>query len=264
MTTAAPTPDLPVAEILRRRLVRAVFQPVMTLADGSVAGYEALSRVGPGSGGLPLAWLEAAEEQGLRTELEPPRFEIIAEAGSPPGDGLLFVNSSVKTVTDDRLLDLRRRLPEHLVIDLTEREALREDGDLISRLAPLTGSGVQLAIDDGGTGSFLELARVAPSFVKLDRRIVHGIEHDPTRQSLVAAVVRFGHEVGFSVVAECVERLEELEALRRRRRRLGPGLPVRAAGRAVAAARSRPHRHTVVGHDRARVASSPPRGDVTG
>ncbi len=207
--------ELPVEEVLRRRLVHPVFLPVYRLDEGTLSGFEALIRVGSEPGGLPGAWLSAAGRSGLRAEFDLLCLEAIAEAGSPPAGASLFVNLSPVTLSDPRFAEVRSRLAEDLVVDLDEREILRARGtDLEIDIGFLRTHGVRLAFDNASATSLLALARVRPDFVKLDRAVVSEIDRDPSRQSLVSAVCRFGKDVGFSVVAEHVERLEELAVLR--------------------------------------------------
>jgi EAL domain-containing protein (putative c-di-GMP-specific phosphodiesterase class I) len=72
-----------------------------------------------------------------------------------------------------------------------------------------------LAIDDAGAGyaNFQHILRLRPDFIKLDLGLTRGIDGDPVRRSLAAALVRFGEEIGALLIAEGVERREELAVL---------------------------------------------------
>jgi len=207
--------ELPVEAVLSRRLVHPVFLPVYRLDEGGLAGYEALIRVGSDPGGHPEAWLDAASRLGLRSEFELLCLDAIADAGPPPAGMALFVNVSPSTLNDPRFLDVRSRLADDLVVDLDEAALLDARGtDLEIDIRFLRAHEVRLSLDDASATSLLALARVRPDFVKLDRAVVSGIDEDGSRQSLVSAICGFGQDVGFAVVAEHVERLEELAVLR--------------------------------------------------
>lgn len=205
--------ELPVETVLERRLVHPVFLPVMRLDDGFLAGYEALSRIGKSPGGSPSAWLAAASRRGLRSEFELLCLEAVGMAGPPPGETTLFVNVSVETLFDERFSEIRDRLAADLVVDVEQSEIFAPDSRGLDRDL-LRALGVRLAVVNTSTTSLLELARLRPDFVKLDRDIVSFIDRDPTRQALVKAVVGFAREVGIATLAEQVERREDLEVLR--------------------------------------------------
>jgi len=97
-------------------------------------------------------------------------------------------------------------------------------------LAPYRARGVAIAVDDTGAGyaSLRHLTELGPEFVKLDARLVTGLTGDRARQALVRAMTTFAGEIGSVLVAEGVERLEDLDVLVR------AGGPVLVQGRAVA------------------------------
>ena len=82
-----------------------------------------------------------------------------------------------------------------------------------------------MAIDDVGSGfsSFRHVTRVNPDILKLDRSLVCGIDDDPVRQSLAAAIVPFAADVGAVVVSEGIESEAELACLRELAVGLGQG-----------------------------------------
>ncbi len=209
--------------------VRTVVQPVVRLDDGVVIGYEALARVSSPAPHPPDWWLARAEEAGVRTEVEVAFLQSAARLGPPPGDGLLFVNASPAALAEPALVALRSRLPERLVIEITEQAAV-DDYDLLKeQLEPWIGSRARVAIDDTGAGysSLRHVVELSPDFLKLDRTLVHDIDKDRNRHALVRAMVAFAREVGTSVIAEGVETPGELAALRAGRGPAGPGLPAR-------------------------------------
>jgi diguanylate cyclase (GGDEF)-like protein len=203
-----------------------VFQPVVRLSDGHVIGYEALART-PGAAveRSPKEWFLLADAVGLRVDLELACWTAIAAAGPPPDDVLLFVNTSPVTLVDRRLEALRRELPDRLVLELTEQDAVSDYELLRTRLQAWSNDGVRLAIDDTGAGysSLQHVLQLSPDFLKLDRSLIEGVDHDRSRRALVWSLVAFAREVGSTVIAEGVERREELDVLRDAGVHLGQG-----------------------------------------
>jgi EAL domain-containing protein (putative c-di-GMP-specific phosphodiesterase class I)/putative methionine-R-sulfoxide reductase with GAF domain len=197
-------------------VITSVVQPIVRPADMVVVGYEALARMPLEPYNPPDWWLEVADEFGLRHELERACLIAAAALGPPPDGRVLFVNASPSTIADPMALALRDQLPDRLVLELTEQEAVDDYGDLERRLAGWMGSGVRLAVDDAGAGysSLRHVVELSPDYLKLDRNLVRKIDEDPNRRALMRAVVAFAREVGTSVIAEGVETRNELEVLR--------------------------------------------------
>jgi diguanylate cyclase (GGDEF)-like protein len=215
-TTRLQLDDADVADLLARGRVRAVFQPIVRLSDGKIVGYEGLARMDAARDLTPDAWLDLAEAAGLREELELACLEAIAEVGPPPGETLLFVNASAALLSHPFTMSMRGRLPDRLVIELTERERVLDYESLRAQILSWQASGVRLAIDDTGSGwsTLRHVVQLRPDFIKLDRSLVSGVDRDRNSRALVCALAAFARESGATVVAEGVERSEELEVLR--------------------------------------------------
>src|SRR5262245_9658935 len=236
--------------------IRAVFQPIVRLADLSTIGYEGLARfpTPPGLIALPPdVILAAAGRSGMRDDLELACWSAIAAAGAPPEGRLLWVNLSPEALAHPGLLKLAGRLPARLVIELTEQDTVLNNGLLRERLRPWIARGALVAVDDAGAGftSLEYVADIRPDFLKLSRGMVAGVDQDSTRESVLRATAAFAREVGARVVAEGVERVEELEALRAMEIDYGQGWlfgrPGEAWPREQAAAPEAPSRVAVSG-----------------
>jgi diguanylate cyclase (GGDEF)-like protein len=206
-------------ELLAPGAIRAVFQPIVRLADLHPIGYEGLARfpTPPGLVALPPdVTLAAAGRLGVREDLEVACWAAISEAGPPPAGRLLFINVAPDALGHPGLLELAGRLPERLVIELTEQDAVQNTSQLRERLRPWVARGALVAVDDAGAGftSLEYVADLRPDFLKLCRGMVTGVDLDASRQAVLRATVAFAREVGARVVAEGVERPEELEVLR--------------------------------------------------
>ena len=134
----------------------------------------------------------------------------------PPHGRLLWVNLSPEALGHPGLLEVAGRLPERLVIELTEQDTVLNNALLRERLRPWIARGALVAVDDAGAGftSLEYVAEIRPDFLKLSRSMVAGVDGDATREAVLRATAAFAHEVGARIVAEGVERPEELEALR--------------------------------------------------
>jgi len=206
-------------ELLAPGAIRAVFQPIVRLADLQPIGYEGLARfpTPPGLVALPPdVTLAAAGRLGVREDLEVACWAAISEAGTPPAGRLLFINVAPDALGHPGLLELAVQLPERLVIELTEQDAVQNTAQLRERLRPWIARGALVAVDDAGAGftSLEYVADLRPDFLKLCRGMVTGVDLDPSRQAVLRATVAFAREVGARVVAEGVERHEELQVLR--------------------------------------------------
>ena len=192
-----------------------VFQPIQNVQDDEVVGYEALTRFADGRPAEPR-FLEAAQV-GLGLEIEAATLaSAVLAADWLPDDAWLSVNVSPGFVLQgDCLLRAVRSSDRRLVLELTEHDPI-EDYAAIRTAVDRLGPGVRLSVDDTGTGyaSLNHVLSLRPEFVKLDRCWVHGIDADPARQALVAGLQHFASRTGAALIAEGVETVSELDALR--------------------------------------------------
>jgi diguanylate cyclase (GGDEF)-like protein len=192
------------------------FQPIVRLVDSAVVAYEALARPRVREWVQPARFLAAADAVALRVEAELACWRAAARAGPPPRPRLLFLNVSPDALPDPRFLELADDLPRDVVIELTEGDASDDAAGLKRALTPWVERGARFAVDDLGVGaaSLQAVVELDPSFVKLDRALVREVHRDARRRSLIAMLVGFARETGATLVAEGVERREELAVLR--------------------------------------------------
>jgi EAL domain-containing protein (putative c-di-GMP-specific phosphodiesterase class I)/putative methionine-R-sulfoxide reductase with GAF domain len=205
-----------VERLCRGEGLRSVAQPIVRLTDMTVVGYEALTRVDDPEGRSIQWWLDRASDHGMRSQFEVACWRSIARIGNLPDDVLLFANVSPTTLLEPELWLLRGAMPARLVIELTEQAPVDDYNALRDELAPWLASGARIAIDDTGAGysSLRHVIELMPDFLKLDRAMVTDIDRDRNRLALVRSLVAFAREVGTSVIAEGIERVEELETAR--------------------------------------------------
>src|SRR5215217_7603235 len=103
-----------------------------------------------------------------------------------------------------------------LCLEITESVVMEESHGTAATFSELKQLGVQLAIDDFGTGysSLGYLQRFRLDYLKIDRSFVDGLGRDPEQTAIVDAVVRLAQALGLGVIAEGVERREQLDVLR--------------------------------------------------
>jgi len=208
------------AEAIAHGRIAMVTQPIVDLRDGAIHAYEALARFGV-PGDMSTGELFAlAERVGMREELDLACLACGLELlpRRPPGTRLT-VNVSSQLLAEPRALELlESRSDLHgLVLEITEEALVRDYAALGLALAPLVERGVRVAVDDMGAGysGLRNAIDLHPSYLKLDRALVHGIDRDPKRAALVDALLRYAQHAGSHIVAEGVETEGELETLTR-------------------------------------------------
>lgn len=200
------------------------YQPIVHLGSGAILAYEALARPRHPDAADPLDFFAALERGGMRLAGE--RAALLAAVGGVRGRlsrVKLFLNASPSTLTDpdfdlDELLELALAhdlSPRDLVIEVTESEAIADLDALVERTRRLREQGIMLAVDDAGAGhaSFRVITRLRPSFIKVDRDLVSGIDVDAARHAFLDALVRFTRQIGSRLVAEGIETEGELARL---------------------------------------------------
>jgi len=207
------------------------FQPVVDVATADLCGFEAFLRwCHPVLGVLePAQFIEAAEDTGLLgrigTEIMRQALRQLArwDARVVVRPMSMGVNLSMRQLEVPDLADTigdlvaASGLPaERVRVDIAERAVSADPERIATHVAALQAQGVQVCLDDFGSGSsaMTLLQRIPFDAVKLDRSLLDAIETDAGR-TVFEALVRFGHSVGLLVVAEGVEAPRELAALRR-------------------------------------------------
>jgi EAL domain-containing protein (putative c-di-GMP-specific phosphodiesterase class I) len=192
-----------------------VFQPVVSLATGQVAGYEALARFPHPPARRPDEWFAVAQLVGFGPDLEARAVRAAIEPpGRPAGTFLSFNMSASALMSDEALAALPHDLSD-IVIEITENERVGDDERLPERLEPLRRRGARIAVDDAGAGysGFQQVMRIQPDIIKLDRSLVANVDSDPAKAALIDSFVRFARRTGACVCAEGIETPEELRVL---------------------------------------------------
>ncbi len=212
-------------DIRRQGLLQCVFQPIYSLCEQHILGYEALTR-GPAESLLntPLQLFAAAREMGQLCELDRfcrqlacSRFQQLQL------QGLLFLNVSPESLLDPehqpgrtlKLLNTLGLCPSRVVIELTEHAPGQNFALLEKALRHYRAMGFRIALDDLGSGfSSLRLwSELRPDYVKIDRHFIEGIHQDAVKREFVSSIVKMAGASRAQVIVEGVEQPEELAAL---------------------------------------------------
>jgi EAL domain-containing protein (putative c-di-GMP-specific phosphodiesterase class I)/GGDEF domain-containing protein len=215
-----------IEELIARRDLSAVFQPIIDFDDGAILGYEGLIR-GPAGTSLeaPFALFSQALAEGCTLELEQAAARICIDAFAKLDfDGKLFLNFSAGAIRqlaearDDTLALLRHRGvdPQRIVIELTEQSTIPDVASFLPIISMLRTTGAQFALDDYGTAnaSMSLWVRLQPDVVKIDRFFIHGISGDSLKFEAVRAMQHFANASGARLVAEGIEDEADLIVVR--------------------------------------------------
>jgi diguanylate cyclase (GGDEF)-like protein len=196
-----------------------VMQPIVSMSTGAPHAFEALARFQTRGASSPLHWFALADEFGVRDRLELACLQAaLRHLHERPAGTALSVNLSGPLLLDRRtseLLDATGGL-SGLILELTENSLLEDTPGLHAEISRLLALGVRFAVDDMGVGysGLRQITTLRPSYLKLDRSLISGIDADPDRGALVTAMLGYAHQTNGHLVAEGVETEAELETLR--------------------------------------------------
>ncbi|GAA1037849.1 hypothetical protein GCM10009557_52350 [Virgisporangium ochraceum] len=200
--------------------LRVVYQPIVALSSGGLAGVEALARWHHPTRGVvpPATFIPLAEETGHihgigAWVLEEALVRVKEWQERLPKSIYLSVNVSALQLERPRfaaevgeLIDRIGYDPANLVLEVTE-SALVNEATALAHLVELRTRGVRVAVDDFGTGysSLQYLSRLPVDILKIDRSFVAELNGDPAGAAVAEAVIRLGQVLKLDTVAEGIE-----------------------------------------------------------
>lgn len=212
-------------QLLEERNIRTLFQPIISLRDGRVLGYEGLSR-GPRGHNLetPSVLFAAGEKYNKVWELELLcRVKALEKAACMPEGKLLFLNVDPKIIYDERFQKgiTKEMLREHpvgadrIVFEITEKTAVDDYRNFRRVLENYKSQGYQIAIDDMGSGwsGLKMLTEICPQYIKIDMDLIRDIDKDAVKQALMKAFCDFARITDRNIIAEGIETEGELDFL---------------------------------------------------
>jgi EAL domain-containing protein (putative c-di-GMP-specific phosphodiesterase class I)/DNA-binding response OmpR family regulator len=211
-------------DIIRRKRVTTLFQPIVWAKDLTVFGYEILTRGPAGSSfrnsdmlfsfarEAKLAWaLEAIALEGALKRLRQ------VDLGNRKY--LLNLEAEMFGESEFRIHEMISYFAEHrgnFVFELTERAAIEDYAQFRELLNEFREKGIEMAIDDAGSGyaSLEAIAALAPDYLKITKSLVSTLADEPIKQDLVKMLVELGGKVGAKTLAEGIETEEEFTTCR--------------------------------------------------
>jgi EAL domain-containing protein (putative c-di-GMP-specific phosphodiesterase class I) len=213
-------------DILLRERVRTDYQAIFRMQEGTIMGFEALSR-GPKGSGLepPDVLFQAATAHNLVVELDRLcRNRALLSSGRVPSNAKIFVNTLPATLRDPHFrdkaliefLDKAQVKPERIVIEITEHLVIENRDIFLDTMGYFTSLGMSFAVDDVGAGySGLDtIARLRPGYLKIDKGLVRDVHASEFNRRMVKDLIALGHGIGAEVLAEGIEKEEEAQVLR--------------------------------------------------
>lgn len=211
-------------DIIRRKRITTLFQPIVRAADVSVFGYEILTR-GPANSSFrnsdmlfsfareaKLAWaLEAIALEGALRRLR--QVDLLDRKF------LLNLEAEMFAESEFRIHDMVSFFAEHrghFVFELTERAAIEDYTSFRQLLNEFRDKGIEVAIDDAGSGyaSLEAIAALAPDYLKITKSLVSTLADEPIKQDLVKMLVELGGKINAKTLAEGIETEEEFQICR--------------------------------------------------
>lgn len=215
-------------DILEKKRIKPVFQPIVSLTDGKIIGYEALSRI------VEPQEIKSSEElfnlaclYGKIWELEQLCRSRILEkyhdVCSENKGGKLFLNVNPMVIHDKefRIGFTSQCLKQYnlnmndIVFEVTERSAVEDMRGFKDTIRHYKSQGYEIAIDDvGACYSGLNLiCDIVPHYIKLDMALIHDIHKEPIKYAMVKSMVEFANLTNIRLIAEGIECKEELKTL---------------------------------------------------
>ncbi len=205
-------------KIVDNGLIIPVFQPIYSMRTLMPLGVEALSRPSTDSFlSNPELFFKAAMTFGMYSRVEKLAWrKAFADWKEHIGEGKLFLNCTPYFIDNNPLdeaffaglgID-----PSSVVVELTERTAIRNHALFTDRMNGIRRLGGQIAVDDVGSGfaSLDTVAEVRPDYVKIDLSLICDIHLDSLKKNIVCSIVEFCHKSDILTVAEGIEKTEEL------------------------------------------------------
>lgn len=194
------------------------FQPIVGLGDLSISGVECLARFFVEPARPPDQWFADAHSIGMGGTLELMAMERGLELSRAlPRDWSVSVNVSPPVLVATNVLpSLAGVDPHRVIVEITEHVRIEDYAPVLLALRPLREAGIRIAIDDAGAGfsTLSHILAIQPDVIKLDLSLTRGVDRDPGKRAMTAALSEFARRTRTVLVAEGVETRAELEALR--------------------------------------------------
>jgi len=218
----------PMQELLAPSALTTVFQPIFDISQErpALVAVEALTR-GPQGTHFESASVLFEYIRLKHAEIIADRLCVAAafrRAAEIPGLPLLSVNVHATTIERDsgfasfieEIAEETGIDPRRVIVEIVEQSSYWNEERLRATLSELRAIGVRIAVDDlgFGNGNYRLILDARPDYLKIDRHFVDGCARDSYRRSLLKSILQLGLDCGAKVVAEGIERLDDLRAIR--------------------------------------------------
>ncbi|MDQ0114266.1 EAL domain-containing protein (putative c-di-GMP-specific phosphodiesterase class I) [Paenibacillus harenae] len=212
--------------LMEQRSIDPVYQPILSLREDKVFGFEALTRTRERTWFEgPLELFSFAEQEGAAYVLDRlAREKAIEGCGGLRREQKLFINVMAQIIEDPEfspgltlsLLERRGLSPHNVVFEITERNSIEDFGAVKKALEHYRSQGYQIAIDDVGAGysSLQSIVELRPDYLKVDRSIIQDIHQDEMKAHILHTLAQLAAKMDISIIAEGIEQEEELAKVR--------------------------------------------------
>ncbi|WP_181186420.1 GGDEF domain-containing protein [Orenia metallireducens] len=206
-------------KIIENEDIRTLFQPIISLRDGEILGYEALSR-GPKDSPLesaPSLFTTAIKADRMEELERICRDKSIDRFKLFDLNCKLFINVDPTMIYDfynGNVKDIEIS-QGNIVIELTEKTHIRDFNKFGEALQRCKAKGYKVAIDDAGAGysGLQSIVSISYNYIKLDLSLVRNVHEDMVKYSLLESMINFARKIGAKVIAEGIECKQELKTL---------------------------------------------------
>ena len=222
-------------KILEGKNIIPVYQPIISLKDGQILGYEALTRISDKTFQLSIEYIfRLAYKMNKLWELETLcRKKALKNAKHMNAEKKLFLNVSPNIIHDAKFKKgfTKNSLIKYeldsldIVFEITERDAIINKEAFLGSIDHYRKQKFKIAIDDVGSGysGLNTINDIRPDIMKLDMNLIRNIDKDEMKQHLCKAMINFGKNAGIKVIVEGIETKEELKKLIKMNAEFGQG-----------------------------------------
>src|SRR5687768_1370678 len=212
-------------DIIRRKRVTTLFQPIVRASDRSIFGYEVLTR-GPKQSSFRNSDMlfSFARDSGQLWELEDLALESslnrLRSLDLRDEKFLVNLEAEMFDISEFKFHEMVNFFAANrgrFVMELTERAAIQDYADFRRSVQEFREKGIEIAIDDAGSGyaSLEAIASLAPDYLKITKGLVSTIGTEPIKQDLVKLLVDLSHKINARTIAEGIETQEEFDWCKR-------------------------------------------------